>query len=560
MPAKMWPSTLPDSVLKNPMRSAERKVYRQLESKLDSSFVVYYSRPWHGLRPDGEEIDGECDFVVAHEDLGILVLEVKGGEVGYDPGADQWTSRDRYNVTHRIKSPVNQAVGGKHQLYAKLQRSQQWDPRRIQGRHGFIFPDSATPSDDSDLGAAMPPYLCCYLEVFRTGFREWIRSRFGKPPKRKRLGRDGLRALDGILAKPIRLRSPLSVHLSEDDAVLDSLTPRQFHALKMIDAVPRAAIQGGAGTGKTVLAVEEAQRSAENGSRVLFLCYNRGLASEVRRRLEDVSLITVKTFHALCAEMCGKAGIQPGEGASKDDLLEKFFPDRLGAAFEKIPEERYDTIIVDEGQDFRPFWWAAVDSGLDPGGRRRLRIFHDPNQRLYGGVGRLPDDAEAISLSLHENLRNTRKIHECIQRHYSGPETEPIGPPGEEVEWVRVKTPLELTQQVSQQVTRLIEDERMAPEDMAVLFPSEKEAEEFAPDRRLGNLQVVRCDEERNRKVVVDSAGRFKGLESPVVIVAATSRTVADREMPYVALSRARTLLIVVGSRRVLDRMRSDSL
>ena len=47
MPAKMWPSRLPDSVLKNPMRSAERKVYRALESSLDSSFVVYYSRPWH---------------------------------------------------------------------------------------------------------------------------------------------------------------------------------------------------------------------------------------------------------------------------------------------------------------------------------------------------------------------------------------------------------------------------------------------------------------------------------------------------------------------------------
>ena len=516
-------------------------------------------RPWHGLKPDGEEIDGECDFVVAHEDLGILVLEVKGGEVAYDPGTDQWTSRDRYKVTHRIKSPVNQAVGGKHQLYRKLQGSREWEPRWVRRRHGFIFPDSLTPTDGSDLGLAMPADLCCYLEAFKTGLRKWIVGRFGKPGKRKRLGKDGLRALDGILAKPVRLRSPLSVHLSEDDAVLDSLTPRQFHTLKMIEAVPRAAIQGGAGTGKTVLAVEEARRSAENGDRVLFLCYNRGLAREVGRRLEDVSLITVKTFHALCAEMCGKAEIQPREGVSKDDLLEKFFPDRLGAAFEKIPEERYDTIIVDEGQDFRAFWWAAVDSGLDPDGSRRLRIFHDPNQRLYGGVGRLPDDAEAIALSLHENLRNTQKIHKCIQRHYSGPETEPIGPPGEEVEWVRIKTPLELTQRVSQQVSRLIEDERMAPEDIAVLFPSEKEAEEFAPDRRLGNLPVVRCDEERDGKVVVDSAGRFKGLESPVVIVAATSRSVADREMPYVALSRARTLLIVVGSRKVLDRLRSET-
>ena len=48
-------------------RSTECEVFRRLETVLDDSFVVFYSQPWLGLKPDGEEIDGECDFIVVHD-------------------------------------------------------------------------------------------------------------------------------------------------------------------------------------------------------------------------------------------------------------------------------------------------------------------------------------------------------------------------------------------------------------------------------------------------------------------------------------------------------------
>ena len=79
-----------------------------LQEVLEDPFVVFYSRPWLGEKPDGEEIDGECDFVVAHPDLGFLALEVKGGAVAYDPEMDRWTSRDRFGFLHYIKNPVGQ--------------------------------------------------------------------------------------------------------------------------------------------------------------------------------------------------------------------------------------------------------------------------------------------------------------------------------------------------------------------------------------------------------------------------------------------------------------------
>ena len=101
---------------------------------LDDSFVVFYSRPWLGLKPDGEEIDGECDFIVAHAELGMLTLEVKGGAVAYDTRTDQWTSRDRWKVTHNIKNPVHQARSAKHELLKKLNTSPHWKTRRIRAR------------------------------------------------------------------------------------------------------------------------------------------------------------------------------------------------------------------------------------------------------------------------------------------------------------------------------------------------------------------------------------------------------------------------------------------
>src|SRR5262245_33256418 len=118
--ALMWPRSLPPDVLDNPLRSTEISVYRALERMLDASWQVFYSRPWLGMTSRGEEKDGECDFVVAQAEHGLLCLEVKGGAVAWDPATSQWTSRDRWGIVHRIKDPVAQARSAKHEILKKL--------------------------------------------------------------------------------------------------------------------------------------------------------------------------------------------------------------------------------------------------------------------------------------------------------------------------------------------------------------------------------------------------------------------------------------------------------
>lgn len=554
--AVMWPRTLPPDVTGNMLRSTECDVFRRLEAVLDDSFVVFYSRPWLGLKPDGEEIDGECDFIVAHPELGMLTLEVKGGAVAYDPRTDQWTSRDRWKVTHNIKNPVQQARSAKHELLKKLNASPHWKSRRIRARHGVVLPHSSAPP--GDLGADMPQRIFCFAERFQDGFRDWILERFGDAPpdegRTKELGRDGVQALEKILAKPFQLRTPLGALLSRDDAALQVLTHQQFHILRAIEAVPRVAISGGAGTGKTVLAMEEAGRRAESGARTLFVCYNRALAAETRRRLKGGPPVTVTTFHELCADMTRRAGIPQPQGVPEAQLFEELWPELLMRAFERLADERYDAIIVDEGQDFLPLWWTAVESGLSPDGV--FRIFYDNNQRVYASAIRLPEDVDLVPIRLTLNLRNTRRIHELVRQHYFGHEIEAVGPEGVEVRGITVQSSDDLGRCISDCVARLESLEHVSCGDIAVLVGTEKAIENIAPRKHLGEFQTARCDEDTQGRIVVDSIRRFKGLERPVVVIAATPDTVIDTELPYVALSRARTHLVIAGSDKVLNRMR----
>ena len=58
--------------------SSEATIYGALRDQLGDEFTVLHSYPW--LRPwrgEGALLEGEADFVILHQTLGVLVLEVK---------------------------------------------------------------------------------------------------------------------------------------------------------------------------------------------------------------------------------------------------------------------------------------------------------------------------------------------------------------------------------------------------------------------------------------------------------------------------------------------------
>ena len=68
-------------------------------------------------RPGDEPADGEADVVLAHPDLGVMVIEVKGGGVRRVGG--RWESVDGSGTAHPIKDPFAQVTRAMHRLKRK---------------------------------------------------------------------------------------------------------------------------------------------------------------------------------------------------------------------------------------------------------------------------------------------------------------------------------------------------------------------------------------------------------------------------------------------------------
>ena len=79
--AVMIPERVPEHVRADAKRAAELRVYETLSDELDDRWTVFGWVTWVCRRSGGGHRDGEADFVVAHPDLGALVLEVKGGVI-----------------------------------------------------------------------------------------------------------------------------------------------------------------------------------------------------------------------------------------------------------------------------------------------------------------------------------------------------------------------------------------------------------------------------------------------------------------------------------------------
>lgn len=545
--ATLWPRELPVSIRQDRRRSAEVRVYDRLAAVLDDNFTVFYSSPWLGTDHLGNERDGECDFMIAHPRMGYLTLEVKGGGISFDPAERQWWSTDRDGFRFRIKDPVEQARSAKHALLAKLKATRHWQDRWIHNSHGVVFPDAAAPP--RDLGADRPVHIFCCSRELAHGFREWIEARMqeGAPRRESRgLGRDGIAAFESILAQPFTLSFQIAGAMENDRQQIGVLEPTQFHILENIADIPRAEIRGAAGTGKTIVAIEEAKRTAAAGGRTLLTCFGRPLANELARNAGAVENLTIAGFHAVCLRAAEEAGLElPPDNRRDQNFFDNVLPGLLVDAVAARPELKWQSIIVDEGQDFLESWWIAIDAALLPGGR--MRVFSDANQRVYTRHAVPAADLQLVPIRLVRNLRNTKSIHAAAAVHYEGPEIIAEGPDGLAVNWIESETTDALIKAAYKEVRRLVFQEEVVTSEIAVLLPHAEWVERFRVEASRSQLEFANCADLSTDRIVVDTLRRFKGLERPATILVVGETDFSRTELAYVGLSRPRFYLAVVA-------------
>ncbi len=559
--ATIYPTPLPRSVQDDPLRAAERRVYEVLKEGLGSEFTVFYSVAWLAVSPWTGARDGEVDFVVAHESMGILLLEVKGGGISRDGITGHWTSVDHAGYPHPIHDPFAQVRASRHALLEKFKEHPAIRHLWVPIGHGVILPDSARP--DAPLAPDAPPEITVFAEDIGhigeciEGMFEYWRRQTGMTSCQ---GPNFLAAVTELLAPSFDLRQPLGTAVADEERELLRLTEHQFSVLDLLGRQRRVSITGAAGTGKTVLALEKAKRLAGEGFRVLLTCFNRPLADHLRRSAGHVDGLTILTFHQLCEHFACEGQLplpDHRDGQAPADFFDTTMPNAMLEALKRVPQ-RFDAIVVDEGQDFLEGWWYPLQFCLADPDRSVLYVFHDDNQQIYRRATSFPSGL--FEITLRENLRNTQRIHAVTSRFYRGEPVRAIGPEGRSVETVVVGSQNEIEPAVSQVLDRLIKKDYAAPEDIAVLLgwaPSSP----LKKNTRIGAWPVTTDQVAEPGRVLVDSVRRFKGLERPIVVLTAIDDLPPAEEnaLLYVGLSRARIHLIVVAQASTLSRLGIDT-
>ena len=537
--AIMFPERLPDDVESD----AERRIFDQFRDSFGDDFTVFAGVAWLSKKRGGGAFHGEADFVVAHPKHGILVLEVKGGGVEYDAQAGSWHSTDRHGNRNKIKDPFRQARNSMYVLRRKLNEATITAKYRYPTAYAVAFPDIHL---EGDVGVGAPAEIVLDLSRTRQLKQSVINVYRHYRRREDDPGPDAIAALTELFGRSWKVETIVGAELDRGEILVRELTEKQYGLLDFLASRPRALIAGCAGTGKTPLAVEKARRLAQEGFRVLFTCFNSNLALWTERQFAG-SDVVAKNFHSLCYEFAERAGCPIERGSDENDAtFFARFPDALLDATKKS-EERFDAIVVDEGQDFVDEWWVALTALLvDPEGGI-LYIFYDDNQKIYQRAGAMP--IADTPFSLHENCRNTQEIHGAVMQFYDG-SVPPIcmGPRGEPPGIIMPAKGESERDAVVSRIDWLVREQQVRPQDIAILTPHGREHSVWrhSSSRHWPLTWDLRKGDE---EVVCSSIYAFKGLERPVVVV--TELQGVDRvnqaKLLYVAFSRARQYLYVAG-------------
>lgn len=562
----------------------ERDVCRALLTGLDSTCEVFHSYPW--LRPARGDwankrlIEGEVDFVILHPGWGIMVLEVKGGPIIYNPQNRAWGRTLPSGGVRRIKDPFEQARKSMHELADQIVASSFPGAYLLPGAFGY-----AVVLPDCEIAGALPPgvdrsilFTCKDLPSLGDKVIQLFRQWSGRD-KPSLSDSEAMQLRAGLLPA----MKPLSVlwrrHAQQEEQLL-RLTGQQQVAMLGLNRSPRVVVEGPAGSGKTMLAIARARRFAEQGERVLYVCYNKALAESLAERAggtegvakkvtaDSAGQLTIRHFHGLANDLCSQAGMDFHPPADRGgEATEKFWceeaPLRMMEALEKVPI-RYSAIVVDEGQDFRANWWPALELLDEKREQGRLYVFYDRHQNLFSEEVTVPD--LPVRYELPANCRNTRKIAgACGSVRGIDMPVWKSAPPGDAPRILEWSSPEDCRLKAEAIVQDWLRKGGLKPDQIAILGPNSMPKSCFAGVSRIGTTALSHNPAQwRQGKAVLYSSVRgFKGLEADAVIivdVVGMSRQFGEADL-YVGCSRAKHQLVVLCINAVVaEKLRTEKM
>ena len=562
----MIPATIHPHVRSN----AERKLFNIIRDAPETdNWVCLHSL---GLARHATKRRGEIDFLLLTR-KGVFVLEVKGGRVSRHEGV--WRFTDRYGEVHeKSEGPFDQAGSAMFTLEEDIRREFQADKKRSRLLFGFgaMFPDVIFDVTGTDIDRRQVYDASNRRQPivdFINRLAEYWRDRDGRD-RYSPTDKD-LESLAGFLRGDFDLVPPLGVLADAAAEELLLLEKEQYAVLDSLEqfARPRMVVQGGAGTGKTLLAVEAAKREARkaNGD-VLFVCFNRLLASfldtKFRAEHHQGSRIVVKSIFSLLNELIESSSLadefrRKCEAADQTTVYRQLFPEYAPLALIERGAEPFKTLIIDEAQDMMSQDLLDVLDGYVEGGFEAGRwwVFCDVNnQAALFGVFDEPALLRLLRFGnvtiLPTNRRNTKPVADetvMLARPKVRARATVDGIP---VKYSWYDKPASQTTVLTRVLKRLLAEE-VKPGRITVLSPRASEQSCAATTHDPQMVQATRTNvweiaTGSCRSISFCSVSSFKGLENDFIVLTDVENLDSEwwRSVIYVGMSRARVGLHVI--------------
>lgn len=536
--AQMYPGVFPGKIDQN---NPEYAVYQALRV-LPDSYIVFYSKRFTGSLFGKPEC--EIDFVIFNQKDVIICLEVKGGILHYDGTQDRWSQNGKVME----KSPDRQATAATHCLIDELSN----EVRNASVDWALCFPQCSLVKGEPPTGLPLNRIIdeSQLLSVVPsiTRLESDIRSRY------KRRGMTPKEVHDFVkrMTRSIGFIEILGVRIAREADQLIQVTQEQCETLTDLEINHKMIVHGAAGTGKTVLAQELAKRLAVEDKSVLLLFYNKGIATKVRSAFEKKSSVLVGTFSSFAKRLVELNDPQWWESQRDkgEDFWHLILPSKL-LELEKRQQPKFDAIIVDEGQDFKPEWYEYLQTLLKSDSDSHFCVFLDEHQDIFGHWKHFPCSPPPARKVLTKNCRNTKAIVNYLNEIYPTQMSSfEKSPAGISVVLRNVRNDVETQTQIVRDIKNLIGNEEIHPGSIVILLDSTKEESCLAQTKSIAGYPLVstygKYDPDA-KQIYYSQIEIFKGLEADVVLLV-LGKGLSSRELSksiYVRGSRAKHLLYV---------------